>query len=318
MPKAKRAAGKGPPVEASPGGGADTLAGRALRGIGGMRAARSAGWTRSPLRGVNPALENPSETRPLASTSALTRMRGLASRAVEAGDEDGETRSSLVAAPRTPSPSRPCPTDLPARARAHTHMRAALPAYPADLLSRARSRAHIRAAVPERQFVATEDELSEEIRSEISTHEQEIEQLRNEMTLLRERRMRSGMARAPWMPPGQKMDTVQGARERHEHCTHREHLQSWGSESEADSEQESEWQECRQVTVRPHREAEKDAEQLRRDLEVLRDRDRERQVEVEEQVTRWRKEADESVSIAEELRCGHACVVESESFVRAL
>ena len=71
------------------------------------------------------------------------------------------------------------------------------------------------------------------------------------------------------------------------------------------------------MTVGPRREAEKDAEQLRRDLEALRDRV-ERQVEVEEQVTRWRKEADESVSIAEELRCGHACVDESMSFVRAL
>lgn len=193
-------------------------------------------------------------------------------------------------------------------------MRAAVPAYPPDLLVRACSRAHIRAAVPERRFVATEDE---QIRSEISTHEQEIEQLRNEMALLRERRMRSGMARAAWMPAGQQMD-VEGARERHDLGTRREHLQSWGGEGESESELESEWQECRQVTVGPRREAEKDAEQLRRDLEALRDRDRERQVEVEEQVTRWRKEADESVSIAEELRCGHACVDESMSFVRAL
>ena len=165
--------------------------------------------------------------------------------------------------------------------------------------------------------MATEDELSEEIRSEISTHEHEIEQLRNEMALLRERRMRSGMARAAWMPVGQQMD-LEGARERQDLGTHREHLQAWGSEGESESEQESEWQECTQVTVGPHGEVERDAEQLRRDLEALRDRDRERQVEVEEQVTRWRKEADESVSIAEELRCGHACVDESMSFVRAL
>ena len=37
------------------------------------------------------------------------------------------------------------------------------------------------------------DELSEEIRSEISTHEHEIEKLRHEMAILRERRVRSGM-----------------------------------------------------------------------------------------------------------------------------
>ena len=37
------------------------------------------------------------------------------------------------------------------------------------------------------------DEMSEEIRSEISTHEHEIEKLRHEMALLRERRVQSGM-----------------------------------------------------------------------------------------------------------------------------
>ena len=79
----KRAASKGAPVDASP-----TVAGRALRGIG-FRAAPSAAATRSPLKGVNTArFGDPMPSVP--SESSRTRMRGLASSAVEAADEDGE------------------------------------------------------------------------------------------------------------------------------------------------------------------------------------------------------------------------------------
>jgi hypothetical protein len=106
----------------------------------------------------------------------------------------------------------------------------------------------------------------------------------------------------------------EGGRESHDLCAHTKYLQSQGGDSESESEQGSDWQDGRQASVRPQREAEKEVEKLRRDLkalaisnerdlEALRDRDRKRQVEVEEQVMRWRKEADESVCIAEELRC---------------
>ena len=111
----------------------------------------------------------------------------------------------------------------------------------------------------------------------------------------------------------------EGGRESHDLCAHTKYLQSGGGDSESESEQESDWQDGRQAGLRPQKEAEKEVEQLRRDLkalaisnerdlQALRDRDRERQVEVEEQVMRWRKEADESVCIAEELRCVCVCV----------
>ena len=81
----KRAASKGMPIEASP-----VVAGRALRGIG-LRAAPAAAATRSPLKGVNAArFCDPSAPSPVPWVSSRTRMRGLASSAVEAADEDGE------------------------------------------------------------------------------------------------------------------------------------------------------------------------------------------------------------------------------------
>jgi hypothetical protein len=58
---------------------------------------------------------------------------------------------------------------------------------------------------------------------------------------------------------------------------------------------------------------------LRGDVEkahaFLRDKDRQRQIEVEQQVQRWRREADESVGVAEQLR---ALVVERDKQVRLL
>ena len=141
----------------------------------------------------------------------------------------------------------------------------------------------------------SEDELSQEIISDITVHEQEIHALRNEMALLKERR---GRLREAWGGVGRlevledddtQNQAVQNAHS--DYCVRQEQAEiplvadaSEPDDAACDSDDE--------------------IETLKRNIQILRETDRQRQIEVEQQAGRWRVEADESVRIAEEMRYG--------------
>jgi len=157
-------------------------------------------------------------------------------------------------------------------------------------LNAARAGAKPAGAGGSRIWVVSEDELSQEIISDITVHEQEIHALRNEMALLKERR---GRLREAWGGVGRLVV-----------------LDDDGMQNQADTHVDNDccvWQEQAEVPrVADAREPDSDdeIETLKRNIEILRETDRQRQIEVEEQVGRWRMEADESVRIAEEMRYG--------------
>jgi hypothetical protein len=159
-----------------------------------------------------------------------------------------------------------------------------------------------------------EDELTQEICSEILTHEAKIEALCKEMATLKNRRLRSESAREAWTKLSANLEAS--------------HNVDNGVESESQGfreDAESHTSPIGSETVREKRNMLTEDEllsiidTLRGDVEkahaFLRDKDRQRQIEVEQQVQRWRREADESVGVAEQLR---ALVVERDKQVRLL
>jgi hypothetical protein len=170
-----------------------------------------------------------------------------------------------------------------------------------------------------------EEEITEEIRSEISTHEQEIEALRNEMALLRNRRLLTAKACGAWTSlehphaapiSGPTSDHMRASNEYHVDIGAGVRYLDEGAESEDESllnrDHAQRWSHGPREGFSGGDRAEKiEIERLRCDAETLsislRQKDRERQVEVEQgheqQVETWRREADQSLAIAEQLRC---------------
>ena len=159
-----------------------------------------------------------------------------------------------------------------------------------------------------------EDELTQEICSEVLTHEAKIEALCKEMATLKNRRLLSESAREAWTKLSANFEAS--------------HNVDNGVESESEGfceDAESHTSPIGSETVREKRNMLTEDEllsiidTLRVDVEkahaFLRDKDRQRQIEVEQQVERWRREADESVGVAEQLR---ALVVERDKQVMLL
>ena len=158
-----------------------------------------------------------------------------------------------------------------------------------------------------------EDELSQEIFSEITVHEQEIQALRNEFVLLKQRRgrLREAWARGGWVEGNEIVQQEDQKAEfscRLSDCS----SSSIGQERAGDlpsprpvKPADTAWPD----DDTPSDDGGDDICTLKRNIGILRETDRQRQIEVEQQVVRWRMEADESIRIAEEMRCSHnACI----------
>lgn len=180
---------------------------------------------------------------------------------------------------------RRTPCDTPAASRSPLK---GLNAAKAGLLDRC-TVAESAASQSDRVYTVPEDELSREIFSEIAVHEQEIQALRNEMMILKQRR---GKLRQAWAREDMEDDgTASREDEEEERKSH--------AQSRSQSERVSLGEPTNAVAVS---EGDEEILILKRNIEILRETDRQRQIEVEQQAARWRMEADESIRIAEEMR----------------
>ena len=153
-----------------------------------------------------------------------------------------------------------------------------------------------------RIYMVPEDELSQEIFSEITVHEQEIQALRNEFVLLKQRRgrLREAWARGGWV---ESNEMVRQEDQKVEFsCRLSDHSSiSIGEERDLPSPRPVQPAD----TAWPDDAASDGGDDictLKRNIGILRETDRQRQIEVEQQAGRWRMEADESIRIAEEMR----------------
>lgn len=154
-----------------------------------------------------------------------------------------------------------------------------------------------------RIITVSEDEVVRDIYAEISTRENEIQGLRDEIALLRQRRHLVGHARQAWDQTFLEGDT-------HTHLrvgrAERAHNGSMDADTESESARRGDadedgdgddpWEFCAGKT------AQDEIEELRQAVEALKERDRERQIEVEQRIGELQREAAEGVRVAEEMR----------------